>query len=85
MKPLGQQVSQFVGKIVVEIKMLNEIDRERFLIPIDEKAHLSDAAAYLSDVFHCPVEIYRADQEHLYDPAKKTKFASPLRPAIYIE
>jgi leucyl-tRNA synthetase len=85
MKPLAQEVSQFIGKIAGEIKMLNEIDRGRFLIPIDEKTHLSDAAAYLSDVFHCPVEIYRAEQEHLYDPAKKTRFASPLRPAIYIE
>ncbi|MFA5102689.1 MAG: class I tRNA ligase family protein, partial [Candidatus Thermoplasmatota archaeon] len=85
MKPLGQQVSQFIGKLAAEIKMLNERDRGRFLIAIDEKAHLSDATAYLSDVFHCTVEIYRADQEDLYDPAKKTKFASPLRPAIYIE
>ena len=85
MKPLGQQVSQFIGKIAAEIKMLNEIDRGRFLIPIDEKVHLSGAIPYLSEVFFCPVEIYSADETNVYDPAKKTKFATPLRPAIYIE
>jgi leucyl-tRNA synthetase len=85
MKPLAQQVSQFVAKIAPEIKMFSEMDRGRFLIPIDEKAHLSDAKPYLSEVLHCPVEIYSADDVTLYDPAKKTRFASPLRPAIYIE
>ncbi len=85
MKPLGQQVSQFVAKIAPEVKMLSDTDRGRFLIAIDEKAHLSDAKPYLSEVLHCPVEIYSADDLDLYDPAKKTRFASPLRPAIYIE
>jgi leucyl-tRNA synthetase len=65
--------------------MFSEMDRGRFLIPIDEKAHLSDAKPYLSEVLHCPVEIYSADDADLYDPAKKTRFASPLRPAIYLE
>jgi len=85
MKPLGQQVSQFVAKIASEIKMLSEIDRSRFIIQIDEKQHLSDAKTYLINVLHCPVEIYSADDTNLYDPAKKIKFAIPLRPAIYIE
>jgi len=85
MKPLGQQVSQFVAKIAPEIKMLSEADRQRFLVPLNEKAHLADAQSYLSEVLHCPIEIYRADDTNLYDPANKTRFAIPLRPAIYIE
>jgi leucyl-tRNA synthetase len=85
MKPFGQQISQFVAKIAPEIKMLSDLDRSRFLVPLDEKAHLIDAKTYLSDVLHCHVEIFSADDADLYDPAKKTKFASPLRPAIYIE
>ena len=85
MKPLGQQVSQFVSKIGSEIKMLSEIDRKRFLIPINEKDHLLNAKLYLNEVFNCEVEIYNADDIKLYDPAKKIKFAIPLRPAIYIE
>ncbi len=85
MKPLGQQLSQFVSKIGSEIKMFSEIDRERFLIPINEKDHLLNAKLYLKEVFSCEVEIYSADDVNLYDPAKKIKFATPLRPAIYIE
>jgi leucyl-tRNA synthetase len=85
MKPLGQQVSQFIAKITPEIKTLNENDRRRFLIPLDEKKHLSDAKSYLAEALRCPVEIYSADDTNLYDPAKKIKFATPLRPAIFIE
>jgi leucyl-tRNA synthetase len=85
MKSYGQQVSQFVTKIAPEIKMLSDSDRQRFLITIDEKAHLTDAKSYLSEVLHSAVEIYSADDVTVYDPTKKTKFASPLRPAIYIE
>lgn len=85
MKPLGQQVSQYISKIAAEIKTLNETDKARFLIPLNEEKHLSDAKSYLSEVFRCPVEVYSADSPQLYDPAQKTKFAVPLRPAIYIE
>ncbi len=85
MKPLGQQVSQYIAKIAAEIKTLSETDRRRFLIPLDEKNHLSDAKSYLSEALRCQVEIFSADDSNLYDPAKKIKFAVPLRPAIYIE
>jgi leucyl-tRNA synthetase len=85
MKPLGQQVSQYVAKIASEIKLLSENDRGRFLIPLDEKEHLVNAKTYLKEALGCDVEIYSADDTMLYDPAKKTKFAVPLRPAIYIE
>lgn len=85
MKPLGQQVSQYIAKISAEIKTFSETDKGRFLVPLDEKNHLSDAKSYLSEVLRCPVEIYSADDAHLYDPAQKTRYAAPLRPAIYIE
>ena len=65
--------------------MFSEIDRGRFIIPINEKDHLLNAKLYLNEVFSCEVEIYSADDINLYDPAKKIKFATPLRPAIYIE
>lgn len=85
MKPLGQQISQYIAKIAAEVKTISENDRGRFMIPLDEKKHLSDATTYLSETLHCPVEIYNADDANVYDPAKKTRFAIPLRPAIYIE
>jgi leucyl-tRNA synthetase len=85
MKPLGQQVSQYVAKIAPEIKMLSENDRGRFSIPLDEKEHLSNAKTYLKETLGSDVEIYSSDDTNIYDPAKKIKFATPLRPAIYIE
>jgi len=85
LKPLGQQVAQFVNKTAGEIKLLNETDRRRFLIELDETHHLKSAQAYLKEVFSCEIEIYSADEKTIYDPAKKVKFAGPLRPAIYIE
>jgi leucyl-tRNA synthetase len=85
MKPLGQQVSQFAAKIAAEVKTFTETDRRRFLIPLDEKKHLTGAKPYLSEVFHCPVDIFSADDANLYDPAYKKKVATPLRPAIFIE
>jgi leucyl-tRNA synthetase len=85
MKLLGQQVSQFVGKIAADLKMLNEADRQRYLVPLNEAEHLINAKNYLSEVFHSDIEIYSSDDKNIYDPAKKTKFAAPLRPAIYVE
>ncbi|MBN1860956.1 MAG: leucine--tRNA ligase [Candidatus Thermoplasmatota archaeon] len=85
MKPYGQQVAQFISKIAGEIKMLSETDQGRFRVPLDEKTHLSDAQPYLHELFGCIIEVYSVDESNLYDPAKKTRFAGPLRPAIYIE
>jgi leucyl-tRNA synthetase len=85
MKPLGQQISQFIGKIAGDIKMLSNADRQRFRITLNEKEHLLSARDYIKEVFSCDVEIYSADDPHIYDPAHKIRFAIPLRPAIYIE
>jgi leucyl-tRNA synthetase len=65
--------------------MLSEADQQRFRIPLDEKEYLQSAKGYLADVFSCDIEIYGADDHNLYDPAKKTRVAAPLRPAIFIE
>ena len=85
MKPLGQQVASYVSKFAGDIKMLSETDQQRFRIPLDEKEYLQSAQGYLQEVFSCAIEIYGADDPTLYDPAKKTRAAAPLRPAIYIE
>jgi leucyl-tRNA synthetase len=85
MKPLGQQVASYVSKIAGDIKMLSETDQQRFRVALDEKEYLQSARWYLREVFSCDVEVYRAEDTDLYDPAKKTRVAAPLRPAIYIE
>lgn len=85
MKPLGQQIAPYINKIAGDIKMLSEADRKRYQVPLDEKEYLHSAWKYLKEVFSCDIEIYSADDPKVYDPAKKIRFAAPLRPAIFIE
>jgi leucyl-tRNA synthetase len=85
MKQKAKEVSQFVGKLPGEIMKLNENDKKRYLTKIDETEYLVKSKDYLKQVFSCAIEIYNADKKDIYDPANKTRYAIPLRPAIYIE
>lgn len=85
MKTIAKQVSQFTGKLPGEIMKLNENDKKRYQIEIKETDYLNNSIDYLKKVFSCDIEIYNADDKNIYDPANKTRFAIPLRPAIYIE
>jgi len=85
LKIIAKKVSQFAGKLPGEIKKLNENDKNRYLVEIDEKKYLENSKQYLIDVFSCEINIYNTEEEDIYDPANKSKFATPLRPAIYIE
>lgn len=85
LKAMAKNVSQFAGKLPGEIKKLSENDRNRYLVDVDEKDYLEHAKKYLTDMFSCDIEIFSADEKGIYDPANKSKFAIPLRPAIYIE
>lgn len=85
MKSLAQQVSHYVGKIAGEVKRYSDTDAKRFLTMLNEKDYLISAKTYLAEVFSCDIEIYQADEPTLYDPMQKHRFATPLRPALYIE
>ena len=85
MKKIAKEASQFAGKLSKEVMKLNENDKNRYQIKIDEKDYLENAKDYFEKVFSCEIEIYNADDKNIYDPAKKNRFAVPLRPAIYIE
>jgi leucyl-tRNA synthetase len=84
-KPLAQQISQYAGKLIGEIKKLSDTDKHRYLIDFDAKSYLVNAHGYLTQLFSCSIAIYNADDTPIYDPAQKVKFAIPLRPAIFIE
>ena len=85
MKAIAKNVSQFAGKLPGEIKKLSETDRKRYLVNVDEKEYLEHAQEYLKNLFSCDIKICRSDEKDIYDPAKKSTFAIPLRPALYIE
>jgi len=81
----GKEVSSFIGKIVGEIKKLNENDRKRYEAQVNEKLYLKQATEFLKKEFPADIEIYSADDKNIHDPMKKSQYASPLRPAIYLE
>ena len=85
MKSISKQVSQFVGKLPGEVMKLNENDKRRYQVEFKENEYLEKSIDYLKKVFSCDIEIYTAEDKEIYDPANKTRFAVPLRPAIYIE
>jgi len=85
MKPIAKQVSKFVSKIPHEIIRLNEKDKNRYTIKINEKKYLEQSKTYLEKIFSCNFYVFNVEDKNIYDPSNKTRFAEPLRPAIYIE
>ena len=84
-KKLGKQISQYVSKLPGEIRKFNDNDKKRYLIEIDEKQYLIDSIDYINKLFPSNIEIFNADEEDIYDPMNKSRFAIPLRPALFIE
>jgi len=85
LRSISKEISKIAGKLTSDIKKLNESDKKRYKIDIDELGFLNDEKTYLEKVFCCTVEVYRSDDEKRYDPQGKARFAEPLRPAIFIE
>ena len=84
-KLIAKEVSQFVSKLNGEVMRLNEIDKKRYLVDINEQEYLNKSIEYLKSLFTCEINIFSADDKELYDPSNKKRFAIPLRPAIFIE
>ena len=85
MKTFAKQISQFVNKLPGETMKLNENDKKRYLINTNEFDYLKKSEDYLHNIFSCKIEIYNAADKDIYDPVNKTRFAIPLRPAIFVE
>ncbi|AKB77695.1 Leucyl-tRNA synthetase [Methanosarcina horonobensis HB-1 = JCM 15518] len=84
-KRFGKEIPKFVQKIVPEFKSGGAERYETFAyLGLDEQDLLKESASFLEKEIGCPVEIQSADSPE-YDPQKKSRFAEPLRPAIYIE
>jgi leucyl-tRNA synthetase len=85
LKRFGKEIPKFVQKIVPEFKSGSVERYEIFTGPgLDEHALLKESISFLEKEIGCPVEVYSADSP-AFDPEKKSRFAEPLRPAIYIE
>ncbi len=81
----GKEIPKYVQKMVPDISSMKT---ERFEMlndfKLDEKKTLEENIECLVNEIGCPIEVYTADEPE-YDPEKKSRFASPLRPAIYLE
>jgi leucyl-tRNA synthetase len=85
LKRCSKDIPKFVQKIVPEFKSRGAERYEIFAGPgLDEYALLKESASFFEKEIGCPVEIYSGDSP-AYDPENKSRFAEPLRPAIYIE
>ncbi|MCJ7571038.1 MAG: leucine--tRNA ligase [Candidatus Thermoplasmatota archaeon] len=85
MKSNAKQVSQYASKIFGEVKKLSESDKNKYIAEINEKDYLKSAEEYLKKLFSSEIKIFNTDDKDIYDPEGKTRFAVPLRPAIFIE
>lgn len=85
----GKEAQKYIQKVANDIRgssidvVLNYLNAN-----IDEKSILEEAKPFLEKELGCSVEIFNADEidsGNAYDPEKKSRFAEPGRPAIYIE
>ena len=84
LRKLGKEVSKFIKDSIADLKKLSEQDRKRFEVRIDEFEILKNAADFLKKEFGAEIIIEKADRPE-YDPANKSRYARPLKPAIYVE
>jgi leucyl-tRNA synthetase len=52
---------------------------------VDEARVLEEAKPFFERTFEASVVVQRAEEQGIYDPAKKSIKAMPLKPAIYLE
>jgi leucyl-tRNA synthetase len=85
MKKYGKEIPKFVKKLVEDVKGMNE-EKSRIMsgFSLSEKEALEEAGAFFEKELGCTVEIFPEDANP-FDPENKARFATPFRPAIYIE
>jgi len=83
----AKEVSAFAGKIVGELRRMSKSDVENAVAALNlmELDYIKKASLFIGKEFKAKVEIVGADEENIYDPANKARYAMPLKPAIYVE
>ena len=80
----GKAVSDLAKKVASDYMRLS-VDKVSPIVELNETAHLTDAAGFMSSEIGYKVEVLSADAEEIYDPQGKAKVAVPGRPAIFLE
>lgn len=85
MRTYGKEIPKFAQKIITDVQGMEQDLMDALLeVDFDEISALNEARDFLSGAVGCNIEIFSADDAE-YDPQGKSRFASPMRPAIYIE
>lgn len=85
MRTYGKEFPKFAQKIITDVQGMEKDLMDALLeVDFDEISALNEARDFLSGAVGCNIEIFSADDPE-YDPQGKSRFASPMRPAIYIE
>ncbi|MCZ7355626.1 MAG: leucine--tRNA ligase [Candidatus Methanoperedens sp.] len=81
----AKEIPKFAQKVINDIQGMDaELMNSLIDVDFDEISALNEAMEFLSRAVDCNIDIYSADAPE-YDPQGKSRFASPMRPAIYIE
>jgi leucyl-tRNA synthetase len=80
-----KQITQYASKLPAEIMKMSDDDISKFLVDFNSFEYLQNSIEYIEKILSCNVKIYESDDLDLHDPKNKSKYAIPLRPAIYIE
>lgn len=85
MRAYAKEMPKFAQKVISDIQGMDaELMDSLLEVELDERHALSEALGFLSREVECNIEIYSADEPG-YDPQGKSRFAAPMKPAIYIE
>jgi leucyl-tRNA synthetase len=81
----GKEIPKYIQKLVPDVSSMKTERFEMLLgMTLDEMTILKENIGCLSNEIGCPIQVYTADNPE-YDPESKSRFAAPLRPAIYLE
>ncbi|WP_342304242.1 leucine--tRNA ligase [Methanolobus sp. ZRKC5] len=81
----GKEIPKYVQKLVPDISSMKTERFEMLLgMRLDEMTVLQENTGCISNEIGCTIQVYTADEPE-YDPENKSRFAAPLRPAIYLE
>lgn len=81
----GKDAPKLAADAVKTLANLGAADLDARAIPLDEAHILTESAEFLRNEFNCEIVVQNADQDDLYDPASKARFANVRKPAIYME
>nr|WP_321497462.1 leucine--tRNA ligase [uncultured Methanolobus sp.] len=81
----GKDIPKYVQKLVPDMCSMKTERFEMLLgMSLDEMTILKENVGCLANEIGCTIQVYSADEPE-YDPESKSRFAAPLRPAIYLE